>query len=411
VTHTLKRNLRILAGLAVGALFVYLFANKLDWSEVWVDLGKAEWGRLSLAGALIVGTYVIRSLRWRTLLPAPTRPSFMALMRATVVGFTALFLMGRAAEMIVRPAALSMKERISPSTSYATVLIERVFDMVMVVIFFAANLAFFEFTRRDSESTHTFGVIRITGISLLLVSGAGIYGLSVFRSRRAAVLSYVERKCARLPGALSNGITGLLRQISEGLAVLHNARGLAVVVSYTVLLWLLVVGAYLLVIRAFAVPPEQIPVTGAVFVMGLSMLGSVVPTPGASTGPFHAATAASLVFLGVERNKAASAAILLHLVIFMPAIMFGVFYLLKDGISLARLMHVGEQPTSLGLTPGGLVSSGLAAGSAESGGFLARAPLSSPRQQQLEAAADRGGHESGFSSELAPEPIAESKTA
>ena len=64
------------------------------------------------------------------------RPSLSALFRATMIGFTALFFVGRAAEMIVRPAALSVKERVHPSASYATVMIERVFDMVTCRCFF-----------------------------------------------------------------------------------------------------------------------------------------------------------------------------------------------------------------------------------------------------------------------------------
>jgi uncharacterized membrane protein YbhN (UPF0104 family) len=75
------------------------------------------------------------------------------------------------------------------------------------------------------------------------------------------------------------------------------------------------------------------------------MLGSVVPTPGGATGPFHTATAAALGFLGVEQNKAASVAIILHLIIFAPATVFGMYYLAKEGLSLDRLRRIGEQNT------------------------------------------------------------------
>jgi uncharacterized membrane protein YbhN (UPF0104 family) len=117
---------------------------------------------------------------------------------------------------------------------------------------------------------------------------------------------------------------------------------LTITVSYTVVLWLMVALAHLLVVRAFAIPYADVPFTGAVFVMGLSMLGSVVPTPGGATGPFHKATAAALAFLGVDQNKAASIAIILHVVIFAPAVVFGTYYLAKEGLSLARLRHIGE---------------------------------------------------------------------
>ena len=327
----------------VGALFVYWFVHKLDWREVWAEVSEANWGQLGLALALLVGTYFVRVLRWHTLLKPMARPSLVALFRATMIGFTALFFVGRAAEMIVRPAALSARERVHPSASYATVMIERVFDMSMVVVFFAVNLIFFEYIARDADAMRMFGWIKLTGGLLLLVAAAGIYGLSAFRRGRTGALDYLERKLDRLPKKLREATLSLLRHISEGLAVLHDARSLSITVSYTVLLWLMVAVAHLLVVRAFGIPYAEVPFTGAVFVMGLSMLGSVVPTPGGATGPFHTATAAALAFLGVEQNKAASVAIVLHIVIFAPATVFGMYYLVKEGLSLSGLRQTAEQ--------------------------------------------------------------------
>ena len=336
-------RIKTVLSLLVGALFVYWFVHKLNWREVWVEVREANWGQLGLALSLLVGTYGVRVLRWRTLLKPMARPSLGALFRATMIGFTALFFVGRAAEMIVRPAALSAKERVHPSASYATVMIERVFDMVMVVVFFAVNLIFFEYIGRDADAMRVFGWIKVTGVLLLIVAAAGIYGLSAFRRGRTGALIYVERKLARLPRGIRGATMSLLRHISEGLAVLHDAGSLSVTVSYTVLLWLMVAVAHLLVVRAFGIPYADVSFTGAVFVMGLSMLGSVVPTPGGATGPFHTATAAALAFLGVEQNKAASVAIILHIVIFAPATVFGMYYLVKEGLSLSGLRNEAEQ--------------------------------------------------------------------
>ncbi len=339
----MKSRLKTIASLIVGGLFVYWFAHKLDWRQVWTEVGGASWAQLALALVLLVGTYFVRVLRWRALLEPMAYPSLRALFRATVVGFSAMFLMGRAGEFIVRPAVLSVKERVHPSASYATVMIERVFDMVMVVLFFAVNLIFFEYTTGDAEAMKLFGLIKIIGVLLLLAAAAGVYGLSVFRHRREGVLSFLDRKLDRLPRHIKQGLMSLLHHISEGLAVFHDARSLTITVSYTVLLWFMSAVAHLLVVRAFDIPYAQIPFTGAVFVMGISMLGSVVPTPGGATGPFHTAAAASLIFLGVDKNKAASVAIVLHLVIFAPATLFGLFYVIKDGMSLDRLRRIGEK--------------------------------------------------------------------
>lgn len=341
----MKSRWKTAASLIIGALFVYWFAHKLDWLAVWTEVRTANWTQLGMAVALLVGTYFVRVLRWRALLAPMAHPPLRALFRATVVGFSALFLMGRAAELIVRPAVLSVKERVHPSASYATVMIERVFDMVMVVVFFAVNLVFFEHHSTDAEAMRLLVWIKIAGASLLAASVAGVYGLSVFRKRTATVLKYLERKLAWLPNHLLRGLMSLLRHISEGLSVLHDARELTITLSYTIVLWLMVALAHLLVVRAFGIPYDKVPFTGAVFVMGLSMLGSVVPTPGGATGPFHAATAAALLFLGAVRNKeeAASIAIILHLVVFTPATLFGLVYIFKDGLSLDRLRRIGER--------------------------------------------------------------------
>ena len=66
-------------------------------------------------------------------------------------------------------------------------------------------------------------------------------------------------------------------------------------------------------------------------------MGSAVPTPGGAAGAFHAATGAGLFFLGVEKEQAAAVAIVLHLVDFGPAALFGLFYFLRGDVNLERL--------------------------------------------------------------------------
>lgn len=339
----MKARLRNILSLLVGGLFIYWFAHKLNWADVWAEVRKANLEQLGLALSLFIGTYFVRTLRWRTLLAPLAHTSLKALFRATMIGFSALFIMGRAGEMIVRPAALSVKEKIRPSACYATVMVERVFDMVMVVVFFAVNMVFFEFTSNDVGAMQMLGWIKVIGVLLLIGSLAGIYGLSVFSRRGARALAPLENRLKWMPVNVKKGLISLLSHISESLGVLHDAKELTIVVSYTILLWAMVAVAHLLVVRAFGIPYKVVPFTGAVFVMGLSMLGSVVPTPGGATGPFHTATAASLLFLGVVPDKAASVAIVLHLVIFAPATFFGLFYVMKDGLSLESLKRIGEK--------------------------------------------------------------------
>src|SRR6185369_15424241 len=116
--------------------------------------------------------------------------------------------------------------------------------------------------------------------------------------------------------------------------VLVNAAELAETVGWTVLLWLGIATANLLVLRAFHL---DVGMAETIFVLGWSLLGSLVPTPGGAAGAFHAATAAGLLFLGVRKETAAALSIVLHLVDFGPAVLFGLFYFIRGDLSLAKL--------------------------------------------------------------------------
>jgi uncharacterized membrane protein YbhN (UPF0104 family) len=125
-----------------------------------------------------------------------------------------------------------------------------------------------------------------------------------------------------------------LDQLATALSVLSNARQLAISIGWSLLLWFTIAIANLLVCRAFGL---TFGMSQILFVLGWSMVGSAVPTPGGAAGAFHAATGAALVILHVPREQAAATAIILHLVDFAPAALFGLFYFLRGDINMARL--------------------------------------------------------------------------
>jgi len=125
-----------------------------------------------------------------------------------------------------------------------------------------------------------------------------------------------------------------LEQLATALTVLSDVRLLVISIFWSFALWGSVVLANLLVCRAFGI---QFGVSQIIFVLGWSMVGSVVPTPGGAAGAFHAVTAAALILLGVGRDQAAAVAIVLHLVDFGPAAIFGLFYFLRGDVNMTRL--------------------------------------------------------------------------
>jgi len=133
---------------------------------------------------------------------------------------------------------------------------------------------------------------------------------------------------------IKRGLLSTLEQLATALSVLSDIRLLAITIFWSFVLWGSVVLANLLVCRAFGI---SFSASQIIFVLGWSMVGSVVPTPGGAAGAFHAATAAALILLGVGRDQAAAVSIILHLVDFGPAAVFGLFYFLRGDVNMTRL--------------------------------------------------------------------------
>ena len=318
----------------LASVLLWWFGRNLDWVEVRRTVANSDPYLLGTAILIICLIYLFRSLRWGALLNPLASARLSDLFAATTIGFSAVFLVGRAGEF-VRPVVLSMRDpRVRPSASLVTILVERIYDLTAVALIFSVNLIWFKPPLTFEVS---FEQVRLAGFGLLGAIVLGIVFLAWFRTHSSRVIKFFERLFNGLsivPKRLGSLVIRILEQLAGALRVLVNARELAETIGWTALTWLGIASANLLVMRAFHLPvgfPETI------FVLGLSLLGSLVPTPGGAAGAFHAATAAGLLFLGVQKETAAALSIVLHLVDFGPALIFGLFYIIRGDLSLAKL--------------------------------------------------------------------------
>jgi uncharacterized protein (TIRG00374 family) len=326
-----SNRLKIVLGAVVGLGLIYFFVRDLDAKAVLETIGHADWRLLAGALGLIFTTYVIRAFRWRVLLnPVAPRASFSSLFGATALGFSAVFLAGRTGE-VVRPVALSSREHIRPSASFATILIERVFDMATVVLLFALDLLIVDVPLADEG---TMARIRWAGIIMLALTIAGVVGLYLLHHHRVAVTEFLDRKLRRFGRRVRKGIVSVVGNFAEALSILHDGRELVVVSAWSLLLWVVCAACNALVFEAFGF---DLPAGASIFVLGFGLIGSLVPTPGGAAGAFHFATAAGIALLGVAESDAKSAAIIIHLLSFGSALPLGLLVLIRGGYSLSRL--------------------------------------------------------------------------
>lgn len=339
-----RKYIEFSALVLLAAALIWWFGRRLDWAQVKVALGRSDWRLIGVACVIIGIAYLFRALRWRAFLAPLTKSSLREIWIATTVGFGAVLLVGRMAE-VVRPVVLPMRDRrVRPAASFVTIMIERIYDSMTVVFVFAVNLLWF---RPSGGETDAFLHVRQFGFGLVLVGTICLVALVWFRIRSQTVIGWVEglfRKWPRLPARATKAVLSLLDQLARALKVLSHPRDLAVTVGWTLALWGSVVVGNLFVFRAFdlRVGGHPFGLTESLFILGWSMVGSAVPTPGGAAGAFHAATGAGLFFVGIEKEQAAAVAIVLHLVDFGPAALFGLFYFLRGDINLTSLRNLAK---------------------------------------------------------------------
>src|SRR5215212_10232140 len=153
----------ILCLLASGLL--WWFGRNLNWFEVRRALSNSD-------------PYLLSAAR------------FGDLFAATTIGFSGVFLIGRAGEF-VRPVVLSMRDpRVRPSASLVTIVVERIYDMSAVALMFAINLIWF---KPPFALDVSFDRVRIAGWGLLGATIIGIAFLIGFRAQSSLVIGFFER--------------------------------------------------------------------------------------------------------------------------------------------------------------------------------------------------------------------------
>lgn len=330
----MRKSLKFIVLILLAVFIFWLVGRNLDWREVADTLRRANGFYLFWAFVITCLGYLLRACRWQTLFEPITETHIKELFAATTIGFTAVLIVGRAGELI-RPMWLSMRDRrVRPSAALMTLGVERIFDLASLICFFSINLLWFEVPAgREKE----FGYIKLLGNIMLAGVVVGFIGLFVYQKYSVGIIGWFERFTDKkfVPKKLRRVFLSLLEQLAASLTILRSVREIALVVFWTMMLWFSIAIPTWLVILAFDLPVE-VGFSGSLIVMFTAALGSLIPTPGGAAGAFHAATANALMLLNVEKNDAFAVSVAMHLIYFVPALVFGIYYFLHGDLSVAR---------------------------------------------------------------------------
>ena len=282
---------KLLIGSIISAAFVYFTLRGVNLHDVWAGLHGKDYMVLLPVGLAFLACQIARSVRWGVILSPLKSISQRRLFPVTSVGFMAIIVAPMRLGELVRPYLASTREGIPMVSGIATILVERVMDLTVLLLFLF-------FVLSQVSLPHWF--IR-GGVLLLLIVLAEFVVIALFLIWPRAVTRVLRPVTARLPKPLGQKIDGFVHSLSVGFAVISDlGRFLKVFVLSFVVWGLSVLAVYLL----FVFCGFHFGITEALAVTTITALGISLPAAPGLIGNFQFACMFALSFRGVPKTDA-----------------------------------------------------------------------------------------------------------
>ena len=319
-------------------------APLFEWAVFAATFSQLQWGWLAPACVLAYATYFGRALRWAVFLkPLRPHPGMWNLMKATIIGFTAVILLGRPGEF-VRPYLISVREEVPLTSQLAAWFLERMFDLLFALAIFGYGLSRVHSSRAQVGPAlkwvfRTGGgmVWAMSAICLSLLILLRLFPL-IFRSRLLAALGFLhEHHMAR--------VEKLINTFLQGLESLRSLQSMLAVVAYTTLEWLLIAGCYLCVMRSFGGIFQFSPIDIFIY-MGFVAFGTVIQLPGVGGGMQVVSVLVLHEIFGIPVEVATSMTLVIWIITFVILVPVGIPLAFHEGLNWQKLKALREE-TSL----------------------------------------------------------------
>jgi hypothetical protein len=349
MSRKLRYGLTVVLFLALLGWVVYKVRHNPEWrnfdfSQFQAVLFRLDYRFLLVALFAIYSTYLLRSLRWREFLMPIKMTSITNLFTATVIGFGGLALLGRPGELL-RPYLISRKEAMPVTTQMAVWVLERVYDLSMIIVI-VGGVMFLSLDAQDVSpgKTRALQYLRTAGLSALVMTLFGILALVLFRRHWHTLVPWMMGRLQFLPGQLVSGIRSICEDFGRGLSSLRSSRAFLMGLVYTTLVWLSISLGYFVTLRAFGPPLSEFSFAAAVTVMGFAIGGSLLQVPAIGGGTQVFTIIALTEVFDVRPEAATSAALVLWLLTFVAVVPPALIFLFREGLSLRklRLLTVSE---------------------------------------------------------------------
>jgi len=309
---------------------MYLSVKGLDFSEIKTSLQSVNYIYLFPALILVILLLLLRSYRWGVILSPLIKYDQKTLFVITAIGFMVVSIIPARIGELARPYLVKQKNSIKISSTIATVVVERIFDLLaMMFILFVVILVI------PLPAT-----LFNSGVTLLVVSITAFMCLIFLAVKKEFSLNKADIIFEKLPDKPAAFLKRLLHSFVEGLQILPDIKKTLYLFFLSVLVWVANSVTFYVMFYAFGF---ELSFINACALMVVAAISVILPAPG-FVGTFHYACILGLSYFGIAKAEAASYAVLTHVMQIVPIIVLGFIFLPFQKLSLPGfLKKEGEE--------------------------------------------------------------------
>jgi len=338
----MRRRGTIIVGLLVSALFLYLAVRGARVKEMIAAFAAANYWYMIPCVILTLFAFWLRALRWRYLLYSIRVIPQGVVFSATMIGFLANNLLPARLGELVRAHVVGKKAEISRSAAFASILIERIFDLFTVLALFGVVAVTTEFPG---------GLDKVA----LLVLGLGLLTLIFLLIWHRYPERFLRTAVKMIPRRFRGNAENLGNRFQTGLSVFDRTSHLLVVGFLSLLMWFLVLVVVGLAMVAIGIDLPQ-PQAAMVALVAIALVTMIPSAPGFIGTMQGGGTLALSIYPEIPKEQALAFTIVFHATQWFPVNFVGIIYLIREGLSLGQLSRLagpGEPVIAPDETPSG----------------------------------------------------------
>jgi len=319
-------------GILISIVLMYFALRKLNILEAWEVVKSAQYAWLVPGIAVYFVAVWARAWRWHYLLRPLKKISTQSMFPIVTIGYMGNNIYPYRAGEVLRAAILKKREGVPISASLATILVERVFDGVVMLAFVFLNL---NELSRLTDSSGFIGNIRN-----LALYGAIIFIAVLVMFLVAAMFPHQTSKIADwfinriMPGKIRGKVSNLTHRFLGGLESLRSPMDALMVFFTSVVIWLLETLKYWFVMHAF---PFEVSFFALMLMNGIVNLATTIPSAPGYVGTFDAPGIALLTSYKVPNALAVGYTLVLHVALWFPITALGFYYFTREGLTWGKV--------------------------------------------------------------------------